>query len=215
MIRINLLGVSKEALSQMAAQQGSTSEVSAGFDKYKGFIFGAMALVALLIAGGMLMSKTSRLDDLRGQLNVELDRKKRLEKVQQKADEFEEAKARLNKKIEVISSLKNNQVTPVYIMDEVSRRLDKHVWLTDMKLSGNRLTLKGSAFTYIAMTNFMAQLRSSAYVQDIILKRADEKKGNISYEMDCILFRTTPAPEKKKVSKAESGAVEGAEGDTL
>ncbi|UCF79933.1 MAG: PilN domain-containing protein [Acidobacteriota bacterium] len=192
MIRINLLGVSKEALKEMAAPAVGVAEKVAGLEKFKIPIIAAVAVVALLYLAGRWHSLSSQISQLNDDIAQEEERKRHLEEIAKKAKAFEESKQQLENKIKVISDLKNSQQTPVYILDEVSQQLDDYVWIADMKLAGMSLSLKAKAFTLIAMTNFIHNLDESPYIKGVNLKSANERSGLINFALDCTLKMTRP-----------------------
>jgi Tfp pilus assembly protein PilN len=203
MIRINLLGISKEALKEMAVPQVGVAEKVAGFEKFKIPIIAGVAVVALfyvVVKWHSLSSQIARLDD---DIAQEEDRKRHLEEIAKKAKAFEESKQQLESKINIISDLKNNQQTPVYILDEVSQQLDDYVWISTMRLAGMSLSLNAKAFTLIAMTNFIHNLDESPYINGVNLKSASESAGLINFALDCTLKKTRPTqPAKAEAEEA-------------
>jgi type IV pilus assembly protein PilN len=192
MIRINLLGISKEALKEMAAPEVGVAEKVAGLEKYKIPIIVGVVVVAVFYVGAKWRSLSSEINRLNDDIAHEEERKRHLEEIAKKAKAFEESKQQLENKIKVISDLKNNQQTPVYILDEVSQQLDDYVWISNMNLAGKSLSLNAKAFTLIAMTNFIHNLDESPYIRGVNLKSATEATGLISFMLDCTLNMTRP-----------------------
>jgi cell division protein FtsL len=204
MIRINLLGISKEALKEMAAPQVGVAEKVAGLEKFKIPIIVVVAAVAVLIVGWRWYSLSSTISQLNEDIAQEEERKRRLEEIAKKAKAFEESKQQLESKIKIISDLKNNQQTPVYILDEVSQQLDDYVWISNMKLEGMSLSLNAKAFTLIAMTNFIHNLDESSYINTVNLKSASESGGLISFILDCTLKMIRPTQSPKAEAEEEA-----------
>jgi Tfp pilus assembly protein PilN len=192
MIRINLLGISKEALKEMAAPEVGVAEKVAGLEKFKIPIIAGVTVVAVFYLAGKWHSLSSQITKLDDDIAHEEERKRHLEEIAKKAKAFEESKLQLESKIKIISDLKNNQQTPVYILDEVSQQLDDYVWISDMKLAGMSLSLNAKAFTLIAMTNFIHNLDESPYIGGVNLKSANESGGLISFTLACTLKMTRP-----------------------
>ncbi len=192
MIRINLLGISKEALKEMAAPEAGVAEKVAGFEKFRVPIIAGVAIMAVFYTGWRWHSLSSEIAQLEDDITAEEERKRHLEEIAKKAAAFEESKLQLESKIKVISDLKNGQQTPVYILDEVSQQLDDYVWISQMKLEGMSLSLNAKAFTLIAMTNFIRNLDESSYVSSVNLGSATESSGLISFTLDCRLKSTRP-----------------------
>jgi Tfp pilus assembly protein PilN len=197
MIRINLLGVASEALKAMAVPEGAGAgaavvEKVKGLEKLMGPIAGVVFLIGAAYIGLTWVRNNGELDRLGREIAEETQRKQHLAEVQAKAKEFESKKTELESKIKVITSLKENQQTPVFIMDELSARLDDHVWFEDMKLKGRGLEIKAKAFTLTAMTNFLKNFTASPYVATYSLKRAADQRGVVSFEIICTLKGVRP-----------------------
>ena len=83
----------------------------------------------------------------------------RLEAVLKEVKEYEAKKARVQRKVDLINQLKQNQRGPVRLMDEVSKALPDLVWLERMEYHGNAIAIDGKAFNPPAVANFVANLR--------------------------------------------------------
>ncbi len=65
--------------------------------------------------------------------HTEADRElQRLEEIRKKGEEYEEQKALLARKIDLITELKKQQAVPVHILDQISRNLPDFLWLDRM-----------------------------------------------------------------------------------
>ncbi len=81
MIRINLLGISKEALKEMAAPQVGVAEKVAGLEKFKIPIVAGVAVVALFYVAGKWHSLSSQITQLDDDIAQEEERKRHLEEI--------------------------------------------------------------------------------------------------------------------------------------
>lgn len=82
----------------------------------------------------------------------------RLRPILEEVEEFKAKQADLERKIEVITNLKNQQTGPVRVMDAVSRALPELLWLDQMNVSPTSIRLSGRAFNVNAISNFIENL---------------------------------------------------------
>ena len=130
---------------------------------------GAGRLNLLLILGGLLIGvlvvgvqwwvEASRLKEQEEKNRLAQQEVTRLEAVLKEVADFEDKKAKLQKKVDLINALKANQRGPVRLMDEVSNALPDLLWLERMEVKGNVITLDGKALNPPAVANFLENLK--------------------------------------------------------
>lgn len=81
----------------------------------------------------------------------------------------------LERKIEVINDLRNNQRGPVQVMDAISRALPELLWLDNMNLNANSVRLTGRAFNTNAVASFMDNLDAVPEFQEPVLQDVMER----------------------------------------
>ena len=82
----------------------------------------------------------------------------RLKPILEEVEEFKAQQADLERKIEVITNLKEQQTGPVRVMDAVSRALPELLWLDRMEVSPTSIRVTGRAFNVNAVSNFIENL---------------------------------------------------------
>ncbi len=197
MIKINLVA---EVTAQAAARRPK-KEISLGA-KQGDIILLASLFVAFLVVGGMwyhLSSTRSHLQQKERQLRVERDK---LKVFIDKVAELEKKRDALKHKIEIIDQLKENQHGPVRIMDEVSRALPDLLWLKDMTVKGNVVTLQGEAMDENAVANYISNLDASPFFQEpTLLDLARAKAGLYRFKLSCVFTYKPP-----EIAGSENGA---------
>ena len=93
-------------------------------------------------------------------------------------DDYKAKKAELERKIDVINTLKENQRGPVLIMDQVSRALPELLWLTSMDVNPSVINIRGAALNMSAVANFMDNLDRVEEFQEPVLVDATERTLN-------------------------------------
>lgn len=160
MIKINLLPDTKPVKKRRAAAAYG----------------GAGRLNLMLVAGGVAVGLlvilvhylllSSQIKDLDEKIRKDQLEVARLESVLREVKDFEDKKARLQKKVDLINQLKVNQKGPVRLMDEVSNALPDLVWIDSMEYRGNAINISGKAFNPPAISNFITNLKKIPAFQE-------------------------------------------------
>ncbi len=206
MIRINLLTEAKAA----AARKKKAPALPSGARLNNFLFFGGLGLGLLYVAvmGLTLLTRRSQLQDEIAKARLEAER---LRSIIEEVKEYEEKKASLESKIQLINSLKTNQKGPVRLMDEISKALPDLVWLTALDVSGNQISMKGKTLSPNAVATYLENLKKSPFFAEPVFKslgRDPGPTGTYSWEMTLVFnpaailasappAEPTPGPEKK------------------
>jgi type IV pilus assembly protein PilN len=153
MIKINLLAEAKP----VKKKRGVSALGGAGRLNLI-LILGGL-LIGLIVVGVQWWVEASRLGDQEEKNRLAQQEVTRLEAVLREVADFEEKKAKLQKKVDLINALKANQKGPVRLMDEVSNALPDLLWLERMEVKGNLITVDGKALNPPAVANFLENLK--------------------------------------------------------
>jgi type IV pilus assembly protein PilN len=205
LIRINLLTEAKAAAARKKAPLLPT-----GARLNNVLFFGGLALglAYVVIMGLTLFSRRSQLDEEIVKARLEADR---LKSIIEEVKEYEDKKASLEAKIQLINSLKTNQKGPVRLMDEISKALPDLVWLTLLEVSGNTVTMRGKTLSPNAVATYLENLKKSPFFAEPVFKSLGQDSGSsgtYSWEMTLIFNPSavlasapvpapTPSVEKK------------------
>ncbi len=153
MIKINLLAEAKPAKKKRGvAALGGAGRVNL-------ILIAVGLLVGLLVVGVQWWVEASRLAEQEEKNRQAQQEVTRLEAVLREVRDFEEKKAKLQKKVDLINQLRQNQRGPVRLMDEISNALPDLLWLERMELKGNQISLEGKALNPPAVANFLENLK--------------------------------------------------------
>jgi len=170
LIRINLL---TEARAAAAKKKGPALPTGAKLNNL--LLIGGLVL-GVIYMGSMylvLSGKRRHLDEEIGKAREEVAR---LKSIIEEVKGYEDKKKSLEEKIELINNLKTNQKGPVRLMDEVSKALPDLVWLTDMSISGDQLSLKGRTLSPNAVATYLENLKKSPYFAEPVFKNLGSAK---------------------------------------
>ncbi len=180
MIRINLLTEAKAAAARKKAPLLPT-----GARLNNVLFFGAfgLGLAYVVIMGLTLLSRRSQLDEEIVKARLEADR---LKSIIEEVKEYEDKKASLEAKIQLINALKTNQKGPVRLMDEISKALPDLVWLTVLDVSANQITMRGKTLSPNAVATYLENLKKSPFFAEPVFKSLGQDggaSGTYSWEM--------------------------------
>lgn len=172
MIRINLL-----TEARAAASRKKTGLVPTGARLNNLILLGGVA-VGILYIGVMaliLTSRSRRLDEDIAKAQVEVAR---LKSIIEEVKGYELKKASLEAKIQLINNLKTNQRGPVRLMDEISRALPDLVWLTELTVAGNQVTLKGRTLSPNAVATYLENIKKSPFFAEPVFRNLGREAGS-------------------------------------
>ena len=163
MIQINLLPVRKMKQRAAADQQ------------LKGFGLVLIILLAGLMFFGLIISST--VGGLEDDISALEKEEKRLAKTLAEIKELEEKKAAIEKQTEIIDNLKESSALTVHILDEIAKITPpERMWLTTLEQNGASLKLQGMALDNRTVAKYIEELRSSKYINEVILSSSQLAK---------------------------------------
>ncbi len=171
MIRINLL---TEAKAAAARRKGPALPTGAKLNNVI-FVAGITAgLLYILIGALTLTAKRRNLNEEIGKARIEAER---LRSIIEEVKSYEDKKVSLEAKIELINNLKTNQKGPVRLMDEISRALPDLVWLSDLAVSGDQITIKGRTLSPNAVATYLENLKKSPFFAEPVFRNLGQEGG--------------------------------------
>jgi type IV pilus assembly protein PilN len=202
LIRINLL-----TEARAAAARKKTPFLPSGGRLNNLILLGGVA-AGLLYIGVMALTLTSKRNHLDEEIARANEEVARLRSIIDEVKGYEDKKASLEAKIQLINNLKTNQKGPVRLMDEISRALPDLVWLYDLNVSGQQVNLKGRTLSPNAVATYLENLKKSPFFAEPVFRnlgREGGTQGLYSWEMSLTFtqaqalavgpYNAPPAPE--------------------
>jgi len=162
--------------------------------------------------GFVRMSRRRRLDEEIGKAREEVAR---LKSIIDEVKSYEDKKKSLEEKIALINNLKTNQRGPVRLMDEVSKALPDLVWLTELQVQGNQMTLKGKTLSPNAVATYLENLKKSPFFAEPVFKNLGREagpQGIYNWEMTVIFTNGRPPGEAGAVTTSTGPKAAGPHG---
>jgi len=153
-----------------------------------------------VIGGGWWVIERNKLSDRRDQIAVKQVEAQRLEAIIKEVEGYQRQKDSLQRRIDLINQLKQNQKGPVKLMDRLSQDLPDLVWLDKMNMSGGLITISGRGLNPNAIANFVENVKNDPLFEEPDLSSmAQVSVAPLVYSFD-MTFHFSYAP------KSETGA---------
>jgi type IV pilus assembly protein PilN len=172
LIRINLL---TEARSAAARKKSPFLPSGARLNNL--ILIGGVA-AGLLYIGIMALVLTSRNRNLDEDIARAQEEVARLKSIIDEVKGYEDKKASLEAKIQLINNLKTNQKGPVRLMDEISKALPDLVWLSELTVSGDQVSLRGRTLSPNAVATYLENLKKSPFFAEPVFRNLGREQGS-------------------------------------
>jgi Tfp pilus assembly protein PilN len=203
LIKINLV---REGRAVRGAGAAPAAVAVGGPSNLNTMLIVALLAVGLVIGGGWWVIEKNTLSGRREEVASKTREAQRLESIIKEVEEYQRRKDSLQKRIDLINQLKQNQKGPVKIMDRVSQDLPDLVWLDRMSMSGGLITITGRGLNPNAIANFVEAIKKDPLFEEPDLSAMNQVTINPPvYNFD-MTFHFTYAP------KGEAGAPGAATG---
>jgi len=202
LIKINLVREGRAVRGAGAAPgMVAAAQVAAGGETNLNnlLIIGGLVL-GVLIAGGWWLTEKHKLSERQDLVATKQVEAQRLEAIIKEVEEYQRRKDSLQRRIDLINQLKQNQKGPVKIMDRISQDLPDLVWLDKLTMSGGAITINGRGLNPNAIANFVENIKNDPLFEEPDLSSlAQTSVVPLVYSFD-MNFRFSYAP------KTEAGA---------
>jgi type IV pilus assembly protein PilN len=158
-----------------------------------GLNLGVIFLLAYVVAVGAIGTYWYQLYRDQSRLTAEIDTAKRelklLEPITTQAAKVKDQLTDMQKRVKTITDLTKDQSKPTRIFDAFASVVPNDLWITKMEERGNTLKVTGTAFSEIAVSDLMTNLRASGKFKevDIVVSRQDLVKSPrlVTFEVTC------------------------------
>ena len=168
MIKINLVreGRAVRGAGAVAAPSAVAAAGAGGGTNANNILILGLIVIGLAAAGGYWFMENRRLIERQETVTARKQEADKLEAIIRDVEEYQKRKDNLQKRIDLINQLKQNQRGPVRIMDQVSRDLPDLVWLDRMNIAGQRISLAGRGLNPNAIANFVENIKNDPYFEE-------------------------------------------------
>lgn len=174
-------------------------------------IIGLLAVGAVVALGYWLYAKRNLANTVATMDQRKLEAQK-LESAINAVNDFQKKKDSLQKRIDLINQLKQNQKGPVRIMDQVSRDLPDLVWLDTMNITSGHIALTGRGLNPNAIALFVANVKQDPFFEEPQLGTVTQQLINppvYTFDMDFGFTYTAKTPGQQAAATAVKTGTSG------
>ena len=167
MIRINLLGQSKQKKQHAAAATMEVGDV--GTPRVKVLV---ILVVALLINAGWWYQLDKQKQDIATQMQAAEQKNRELADVKVRYLERQRQAQNYKRRVDVIDQLRKNQMGPSELLNALGDTVNgtEAVWLSSMKDQGTSVDIEGMALSADAVANLISNLQKSGQFRNVEIK---------------------------------------------
>ena len=166
MIKINLVREGRAVRGATGAPAAAPGAAAAGPGNLNNILIIGLTLVAIVGALGYWLIAKRNLARTIETMEQRKTEAKKLESAIAAVNDFQKKKDNLQKRIDLINQLKQNQKGPVRITDQVSRDLPDLVWLDNMTISGGHIALNGRGLNPNAIALFVSNVKQDPFFEE-------------------------------------------------
>jgi type IV pilus assembly protein PilN len=167
MIRINLLGASKQKKAHAAAATMEVGDV--GTPRVKVLV---ILVVALLINAGWWYQLDQQKQSIATQMQAAEQKNRELADVKARYLERQRQAQNYKRRVDVIDQLRKNQTGPSELLNALGDTVNgtEAVWLSSMKDQGASIDIEGMALSADAVANLISNLQKSGQFRNVEIK---------------------------------------------
>lgn len=206
MIKINLYGEGRRVRGAGAAQAMPTAVGGAAPANINNILLLGFVGLGLLVAAAYWFINNRTLNKLQVVVVARQAEADKLEAIIKEVEQFQRRKDSLQKRIDLINQLKQNQKGPVRIMDRISQDLPDLVWVDRLQVIGGRVSIAGRGLNPNAIANFVENIKNDPYFEEPELgSMAEVQQVPLVYGFD-MSFGFTYAPKTPGGTPGAPGA---------
>lgn len=115
----------------------------------------------------------------------------RLHEVIVQMQQFEQRKTQLQQRVNLIEKLRQDQIGPVHMLDQISQSLPELVWLTEIKqgAASNDVLIDGKSLALTGLSDFVANLERSGYFERSVEIVSSTTESGTSTQPEVVKFQ--------------------------
>jgi type IV pilus assembly protein PilN len=192
MIRINLLGISKQKGKRGGAGSSSPEiAMSASQGGSPSIKILVILIAAALINAGYWYQLDKQKRDIATKMAVAEARNRELADVKTRYLERQRQAENYKRRVDVIDQLRKNQTGPAELLNMIGDTVNntEAVWLNSMKDQGNSIDIEGMALSHDAVASLINNLQKTGHFRNVEIK--ETYQDATIKEMQAFLFTLT------------------------
>jgi type IV pilus assembly protein PilN len=197
LIKINLVREGRAVRGAGAPAAVPGVAAAAGPGNINNILIIGLVVVGVVISLGYWLYAKRNLANTQATMEQRKLEAQKLESAINAVNDFQKKKDSLQKRIDLINQLKQNQKGPVRIMDQVSRDLPDLVWLDNMNITNGHITLNGRGLNPNAIALFVANVKQDPFFEEPQVGAVTQASANppvYTFDMDFGFTYTPKVP---------------------
>ncbi len=137
-------------------------------------IIGTFVLIIVMVVFGVYLNK--KVSAMQSDIFVKEQKLNELQETLKEVANYERDNQEFREKARIIEQLKKNQIAPLILLDEVSEKLPKGVWLTELTDNGGLISIEGFAHSNYDLVGYIQNLKGSDHLKDVMLSVSKQAK---------------------------------------
>ncbi len=154
-----------------------------------GALFGALFAGLIVVVGAWWLLLFVEVSRLSAETEANRREMERLKPIIEAGQRYKRDKEELERRLNAIETVARNQARPVYLLDAMADTLPPDLWLTRLEEKGPGLRITGTAYSSVALSDFMANLKASGKFKEVDLLDAKQdltkSPRTITFEVTC------------------------------
>jgi len=179
MIRINLL----------PREEKAQRETGSGLPKIADLVVPLLVVViTLAVIAGTAVAQRMQAENLQNSIATVEEQSRALQPEIARVNQLAQERAELDLRLGIIARLEKGRFNSVKLMDQLANCVPDHVWLTSAQDEDGTLSLEGSAFSILGVSDFISRLEQSHNFSDVQLEEAEREKSQgvtVSFHVTC------------------------------
>jgi len=140
-------------------------------------LYGAIAAVSLIvIIIALTLFLNNRISSIQDNILLKESKLNELKLKLKEVENYEKINEEVRQKTQIIEQLKKQQIIPLRLLDGVSQRLPKGVWIAKITDKGGRVSVDGYAYTNSDLVTYVQNLKQSKYFAEVMLVESRQDK---------------------------------------
>jgi len=145
-------------------------------------------LLVLALFGAVSVFQTLQIGRLKSDIARAEQESEKLRPQIQTIQDLTQKREELQRRLNVIQDLDKTRLQRVMLVDELSKCVPEHLWLTSYEETGNKVQIEGVTFSNLLVADFMTRLEASPLYGSVDLLVAE--KGQID-QRNVVKFKVT------------------------
>lgn len=130
-------------------------------------IIGTFVLIIVMVVFGVYLNK--KVSAMQSDISVKEQKLNELKETLIEVANYEKDNQEFREKARIIEQLKKNQIAPLILLDEVSEKLPKGVWLTRLTDNRGLISIEGYAHSNYDLVGYIQSLKGSDHLENVML----------------------------------------------